>query len=528
MGKARILNHQGASLYNIEILEDRTRAENELSLVEDRIIEIDEKIIEIETDLDSAQDEVDSAASAQDQAIAIYVSEQTESNREQVTKAGEELIEAAAKRDSINGEIRTLKVERLALQRKIDLINALPPLRQQQAWCADYNEELTGEVATAEVPGEVGQVLIQPSYEGGAVWSGSEDGQIQPALAGTPASVFYNLAMLPGWQKWRPTFRIATVSNISNDLCDITLDAATSSQQGLDVNSRASYTGVPIAYMECNGGAFEEGDRALVAFSGNTDQPMVVGFETDPKICGFILAFPIGFQIPETRRYSIQPDPCTPDASITGASDGAASSAILRVGRRARVFSASTDVDSAQTIEALGVDYTNRSIGTYPFTQFLPSFDFHDPPYQREPDLSPGVCVDDVGILGVTKVASMNQDGTALLGGSVTVSLTQGTLDVYGQMSEGDAFLRNCVIDGINKMRYLAWPGTDEKYNLSASLTITDFADLELGGNNYAAEEIIKVVDSDNPYIPDTWDNDLGYYWYPHWVLVKYKRSFAA
>ncbi len=78
---------------------------------------------------------------------------------------------------------------------------------------------------------------------------------MQPALSGTPASVFYNLAMLPGWQKWRPTFRIATISNIDNDLCDISLDVATSSHQGLNVNAQASYSGVPIMYMECNGAA---------------------------------------------------------------------------------------------------------------------------------------------------------------------------------------------------------------------------------------------------------------------------------
>ncbi len=98
--------------------------------------------------------------------------------------------------------------------------------------------------------------------------------------------------MLPGWQKWRPTFRIATVSNVNNDLCDISLDMSASSQQGLGVNSQSSYSGVPIMYMDCNGDAFADGDRVLVAFSGNADRPVVVGFEQAPRTCQKIVLVP--------------------------------------------------------------------------------------------------------------------------------------------------------------------------------------------------------------------------------------------
>lgn len=293
MGKARILSAQGEGLYSIEILEDRTRAEAARTTAVQRVAQLDARITDFEADLSSAQTAVDAAVADQDQAIADYQAAlqddgiDTAAARQAMTDAGEAVLQAAAQRDAVRGAIRAAKAERLTLQARIERIDALPPLRQVSAWCADYVEDLSGEVATAEVPGEIGQVIIQPGFSDGAAWSPSEDGAIQPALAGTPASVFYNLAMMPGWQRWRPTFRIATISNINNDLCDITLDAATSSQQGLNVNAQGGYSGVPIYYMDCNGDAFENGDKVLVAFSGNTNQPMVVGFEQEPKECGF-------------------------------------------------------------------------------------------------------------------------------------------------------------------------------------------------------------------------------------------------
>ncbi|BBI51122.1 hypothetical protein HORIV_35430 [Vreelandella olivaria] len=194
------------------------------------------------------------------------------------------LLEAVSQRDALRAELRSKELRIAADEALVARVNALPPLRQVQAWCADFTEDLSGEVATAEVPGEIGNVIIKPGFEGNA-WSATEDGIMQPTLASTPAATFYNLAMLPGWQKWRPTFRIATITSLQDDTCSISLDATTSSQQGLGVNARASYSNVPILYMDCNGSAFEVGDQVLVAFAGNVEGPTVVGFEQAPKAC---------------------------------------------------------------------------------------------------------------------------------------------------------------------------------------------------------------------------------------------------
>ena len=156
------------------------------------------------------------------------------------------------------------------------------------AWCADLTKTLTGSVGTIEIPGERGVVQVQPGYDGNAVYSIPRDAQLQKVIASTPCGTFYNWAMLPGWQKWKPTFRIGVLSNLDrdNDQCTVTLDAAASSAQSLDINQETVLTGVSIDYMSCNAVAFENDDRVLVQFD-NQDftTPRVIGFETNPKSC---------------------------------------------------------------------------------------------------------------------------------------------------------------------------------------------------------------------------------------------------
>jgi hypothetical protein len=128
------------------------------------------------------------------------------------------------------------------------------------AWCADLTENLVAGaiIGTIEIPGErAGGVNIQPGFENYAVFDSKRDGQLQAAIGGTPAGVFYNLAMFPGWQKWKPTYRYGRITSISlgvgdppGDTCDIDLDAAISSAQELDVNQTATLSDVPINYMD--------------------------------------------------------------------------------------------------------------------------------------------------------------------------------------------------------------------------------------------------------------------------------------
>ncbi|MFI8748836.1 hypothetical protein ACIGG6_02355 [Vreelandella lionensis] len=287
MGKARILQALGEGRYTIEIIEARERAEVAKQQALARITQLQTQVNALTQQINAAQSAFATAVNEQNAAIAQYQQEMAEEGRSSINLAetAEKVMTTAGERDKLRVEQRSLEVRIKADEALIARINSLPPLRQMQAWCADYTDDLSGEVATAEVPGEIGSVIIKPGFEGANQWSATADGAMQPALASTPAATFYNLAMLPGWQKWRPTYRTATITSIDGDTCSITLDAATSSQQALSVNARSSYSGVPILYMDCNGAAFEQGDKVLVAFAGNINGPTVVGFESAPKMC---------------------------------------------------------------------------------------------------------------------------------------------------------------------------------------------------------------------------------------------------
>jgi len=157
---------------------------------------------------------------------------------------------------------------------------------QFQAWCADLTEDLTGDVGTVEIPNEKTNVLIQPGYDGNAAYNSSRDGQLFSTITTTAAQTYYNLAMLPGWQKWKPLFRFGTITAIDGNNADVTMESATSSQQSLDVNQSTSLTNVAIEYMDCDGFAFEVGDEVLVKFEGQDwNTPKIVGFKDNPKPC---------------------------------------------------------------------------------------------------------------------------------------------------------------------------------------------------------------------------------------------------
>ena len=186
-------------------------------------------------------------------------------------------------------EKELLKLERNSyIKKKEYLQNNMPEDPTVSAWCADLTEDITGNVGTIEVPGERGIVQIQPGYENNSTYDATRDGQLQPSIASTPAATFYNLAMLPGWQKWKPTYRYGVISNIDTDAntCDVKLDSAESSQQNLDINQELNLTGIDVSYMSCDSSAFEDGDNVLVKFEGQTwDGAQVVGFKDNPKAC---------------------------------------------------------------------------------------------------------------------------------------------------------------------------------------------------------------------------------------------------
>ena len=114
-------------------------------------------------------------------------------------------------------------------------------------YCADLTEGLTGDIATIEVPGERHDgVNIRPGFTDSAIFDGETDGQLLPAIATSAAAAYFNRAILPGWQKWKPTYRygkiVADSIDFDADTCDVCLDPAYSSQQNLDINQNQGFS----------------------------------------------------------------------------------------------------------------------------------------------------------------------------------------------------------------------------------------------------------------------------------------------
>ena len=77
------------------------------------------------------------------------------------------------------------------------------------------------------------------------------DDMVEALSVGTlsPSGIFYNLAMHPGVQKWKPTHRYGEITAIDYEAhtCSVSLEAAY--DYHLDLNQTYTLTAVPIKYM---------------------------------------------------------------------------------------------------------------------------------------------------------------------------------------------------------------------------------------------------------------------------------------
>jgi len=168
-----------------------------------------------------------------------------------------------------------------------------PEDEERDVWCADYTLNIAPgtTVGTIEIPGELKDVLIRPGHEDAYTFEPTRDGQLNPILNITPSVSFLCWGLLPGWQKWMPTYRFGEVRAIDyeNDKCTVELEDTYSDPvyaQYLDINQSSYLYNVPIEYMSCNAAIFEEDDAVLVEFEDQEwENPKVIGFKQNPKPC---------------------------------------------------------------------------------------------------------------------------------------------------------------------------------------------------------------------------------------------------
>ena len=274
MGKAEIVSNAGKGQYGVKILWDRTRALARIAKLTTDIAWYDATITTLAAELVALRIAYEAAK--------VAVSPPTP------------FSELAAMASAINAKQANhdlYLVERSSKSKMKKLLEAIPVDPAASAWCADYSTALTGNVGTIEPNGEPSGFIVRPGYQGAAAYSATRDGQIQNVMSNTPEGTFYNKALMPGWQKWKPTFRIGTLTSINTTLntCELTLDTKISREQpedNLDINQGTALVNVPIVYMSCNSRAFAVNDRVVVEFTDKDfTKPTVIGFESNPKPC---------------------------------------------------------------------------------------------------------------------------------------------------------------------------------------------------------------------------------------------------
>lgn len=182
-----------------------------------------------------------------------------------------------------------LKVDALRIARAqvLDYIvrwEAAVTQQTKDCWCTDFTESGAGGVALIDIDGESGLTLVAPGCRG---WTPT-DGYMQHTQLMSPEQYYWNLAAMPAWQKFKPTYRWGTLSALDKDanLASVTLNNATSSQQSLGINQTSTLTNIPVVYMTCNARAFEVNDRVVVQFLGQDwANPRVIGFLDNPRPC---------------------------------------------------------------------------------------------------------------------------------------------------------------------------------------------------------------------------------------------------
>jgi uncharacterized protein YkwD len=217
-------------------------------------------------------------------------------------------------------EVARLMAERLARLERIDVLETLQQTMETpiHAWACQYEStlEVGATVKTAEVPGYWrSDELVQKESTFGVrndpdfqyidyqvvyierpinlIPPDGESGQLRHSETMSAAAIFVNAALEPGHLKWKPVWRYGTITVLSGDSCNITLEGIASrklsslpAEPDMALDEILTLTAVPISYPPCNGEAFTVGDEVLILFEGyDRNNPKVIGFRREPKPC---------------------------------------------------------------------------------------------------------------------------------------------------------------------------------------------------------------------------------------------------
>lgn len=312
MGKGTITGGGTDGLYTVAFDYGSQRADQLIAAFEAALAEVTASIETAEQANADAILNLNTTLTTLNGAIIAYAAasgDDKKDKKKQVEAVTESAASAAVIRDKTAIKVSTLRYKKLSLESRLANLRTIDASETDQVWCADFTEDAEGQVAIIEINGEGPKKLIAPAGRP----PGLSDGNMSARGLQSPEQIFLNAAILPGWQKFSPTYRLGTIRNIDydNDKCSVNLDTARSSAQFLPINQDSLLTDVSVEYMGCNAGAFDEGDHVVVFFEGQSwDRPKVIGFASNPKPCGPAeIAFIVDFNgftrnliVPMTKR----------------------------------------------------------------------------------------------------------------------------------------------------------------------------------------------------------------------------------
>lgn len=289
MGKGTITGNLGEGLYTITVDSGQVRANASITVLQIQIGDLDAQITATTSEKNALDAEVASLQAAYEAEIAVYAAAGPDAPTDALERALFALQFKASERDQKATELQRLQSDRSSSARRLNELQSLNLTQSVNAWCVDYTDNATGEVATIEIPGEPGRpFLIAPGGRAPA----AADGKLLAREVMTGPQAYFNAAILPGWQKFKPTYRRGTITaiNFANDTADVTLYDDRSSADALAINQTSTLSNVPIVYQDCNADVFELGDDCVIEFQGQDwSNPKLIGFVSNPRACGWYL-----------------------------------------------------------------------------------------------------------------------------------------------------------------------------------------------------------------------------------------------
>jgi predicted transglutaminase-like cysteine proteinase len=230
MGKARIVSNLGQAAYSVEILKDVSRVEAARQRCRDGYLRASTEQDEAEQ---AEADATSALQAASDAVTAQIVAANGDASYAPLLAAQDALNAAAWTLEDAQHAVAQAKLKKLAFDKELATYEGVAGEEAREVWCTDATEDLQAgaEVGTIEINQEAGQILIAPG--------GTEaEGELQPGIANDALATYLNWAILPGVQKWRPTYRVGTIVEIDYgaDTCTVCLDGAHSSAQNIGIN----------------------------------------------------------------------------------------------------------------------------------------------------------------------------------------------------------------------------------------------------------------------------------------------------